>query len=72
MTVVLGWVMALAFPLALLDSLQVPRVVLFAVCMGAALPLPLVFARFCRFEAATRMAREMPEARATQHSADKP
>lgn len=72
MRVVLGWVVALAFPLALLDYLQVPRVVLFAVCAGAALAIPVVFARFCRFEAATRIAREVPHDRATQRWADKP
>jgi hypothetical protein len=50
MRVVLGWVVALAFPLALLNYLQMHRVVLFAVCVGAALAIPLIFARFCRFE----------------------
>lgn len=50
MSVVLGWVVALALPLALLDYFQIPRVGLFALCAGAALALPLIFARFCRFE----------------------
>ena len=60
MRIVLGWVMALALPLSILDYLQVPRLGLFALCTGASIAIPLIFARFCRFEASTPIARAVP------------
>ncbi len=60
MRIVLGWVMALALPLSILDYLQVPRLGLFALCAGASIAIPLIFARFCRFEASMPIARAVP------------
>jgi hypothetical protein len=50
MTTVLAYVVALAIPLFALDYLGVSRLALFAACAAAAVAMPLVFARFCRFE----------------------
>lgn len=58
--IVLGWVVALALPLAVLDFLDAPREVLFILCAGASIAIPLIFVRFCRFEAATSIARTVP------------
>lgn len=60
MRVVLGWVVALALPLAILDYFEAPRVGLFTLCAGASVAIPSIFARFCRFEAATPIARTVP------------
>ncbi len=53
MRIVLGWVVAVGVPAAVLDYLQSPRVILFLFCAGAAAMFPLIFARFCRFEPKT-------------------
>lgn len=63
MRVVLGWVVSLALLLAVLDSLNAPREVLFILSAGASIAIPLIFARFCRFESATPIARAVPSDR---------
>ncbi len=57
---VLGWVVALALPLAILDYFETPRVGLFTLCAGASVAISSIFARFCRFEATTPIARTVP------------
>jgi hypothetical protein len=51
MRIVLGWVLTLAIPGVVLEYLQVPRFALFLFCAASAVTLPIIFARFCRFEA---------------------
>lgn len=53
MRVVLGWFVSLALLLAVLDSFNLPLAVLSIVSVGASIAIPLIFARFCRFESAT-------------------
>jgi hypothetical protein len=53
MMVVVAYVAALASPLFALDYFGVPRIVLFAGCAAGALAIPIVFARLCRFDAAS-------------------
>jgi hypothetical protein len=60
MRIVLGWVMALALPLSILDYFEASRVELFTLSAGASIVIPLIFARFCRFEASTPIARVVP------------
>lgn len=50
MRVMLGWTVAVGLVGGVLEYLQMGRVVLFILCVVAAGMLPLVFARFCRFE----------------------
>jgi hypothetical protein len=50
MRIVLGWVVAIAIPGAMLDYFQAGEIALFVLCAIGACMLPLVFARFCQFE----------------------
>jgi DNA-directed RNA polymerase subunit RPC12/RpoP len=51
MRAVVLYVAALAIPLYALDYFGATGVVSLAACLGAALAIPVVFARICRFEA---------------------
>ncbi len=48
---VAAYVAAIALPLFALDALGGPRALLFAGCVVATILIPIVFARFCRFDA---------------------
>lgn len=51
MRLVLGWGLVVAVPAAALEHLDVGPVFLFLFCAVASGTIPLLFARFCRFEA---------------------
>jgi hypothetical protein len=51
MRAVVHYVAALAIPLYVLDYFGATRVASLAACLAAALAVPVVFARICRFEA---------------------
>ena len=51
MIAVAGYVGALAVPLLTLDYFGVPRVALSVACLVAAIAMPVVLARVCRFDA---------------------
>jgi|SRR5687767_2335460 len=50
--VLVGYIVAIAVPLFLLEYVGASRTVLFVACIIAALAIPFVFARFSRFEPA--------------------
>lgn len=52
MWAVISYVAAIAIPLLTLDYFDVPRVALYGVATVAALVIPPVFARICRFDPA--------------------